>query len=362
MTATTEPDFAAVPSLLYSEMEEDLRRLIRRITDDLSPWSAVVARLDQDNVHDAPLWRAMTQAGIAGLLVPERLGGSGAGAREMAVALEEVGRAIAPVPLLTSSVIATVTLLEVGAPGEPLVTSLASGEAVAGVVLNGAGGGEFSAANSFEAHEADGSHCRITGAVGGVVGCENADWLIVPATERDVLVLVAVKVGDDGATVRAVTSLDMTRPLSFVELSNARGLVLARGARAEQALRSGLLAGMALLASEQLGVAEQALDLACEQLRTRYQFGRLLGSFQSLRHRAADLWTAITGARGGRSLCRCLSGRWHCGCGACRASRAGGLRGRGPRYGGGVPTNDGRHRLHMGEPNTSTAQASGGEP
>ena len=75
-----------------------------------------------------------------------------------------------------------------------------------------------------------------------------------------------------------------------------RGCHCAREA-ATDALQSALLAGAALLASEQLGTAERALELACEQLRSRRQFGRLLGSFQALRHRAADLWTDITGAR-----------------------------------------------------------------
>src|SRR5437868_1399372 len=106
MSAAVDAKNPFVPSLLYNDTEEELRSVVRRLLDDISPWSAVVSRLDRPAVHDARLWRALADVGVPALLVPESLGGAGASAREMAIVLEEVGRAAAPVPLLTSAVVA----------------------------------------------------------------------------------------------------------------------------------------------------------------------------------------------------------------------------------------------------------------
>ncbi len=100
------------PDLLYREHKEDLRSAVRALLADRLPPGAVIAHIDAGRAHDAGLWRILaTDLGLAGLLVPDALGGQGAGAREAAVVLEELGRAVAPVPYLTSAVIATEALL-----------------------------------------------------------------------------------------------------------------------------------------------------------------------------------------------------------------------------------------------------------
>jgi alkylation response protein AidB-like acyl-CoA dehydrogenase len=297
-----------MPSLLYSETEDELREVVRRMLTEISPWSAVVARLDQPATHDPQLWRALGDAGMPGLLIPEQLGGAGAGPREMAVVMEEMGRAAAPAPLLTSGVIATAALMAVGRAGESWLRQLASGDAIAAVAVNGSVGCDQAARTDVRAAAAGGADaCELTGRVAGVVGADAATVLVVPAWDGDVAVLAALDVVD-AVTIEPVRSLDMTRPLAHVTFGAAPAVVVARGEHAADAVRRGLVAGAALLASEQLGTAEQALEIACEHLRTRYQFGRLLGSFQSLRHRAADLWTAITGARAvARYAAACLA-------------------------------------------------------
>ena len=107
---TTETAQRPIPSLLYDDEQEALRAVVRDIVDDLAPWTEVVKGLDQVRPFDDRLWRQLAQAGVAGLLIPEEFGGSGAGAVEMAVVLEEFGRAAAPVPALTSAVLATTAL------------------------------------------------------------------------------------------------------------------------------------------------------------------------------------------------------------------------------------------------------------
>jgi alkylation response protein AidB-like acyl-CoA dehydrogenase len=293
MTVAPPPQTAHVPSLLYGETEDELRDVVRRMLGDISPWSAVVDRLDQPVSYDERLWQALRDAGIPGLLIPDDLGGAGVGAREMAVVMEEMGRAAAPVPLLTSGGIATATLLATGAGGEPWLRQLAAGDAIAALAVDGGRRCDQAANPAVQAAGADTDGCTLTGRIEGVIGADAATVLLVPAGSGDVLAVVEA----GAASIDPVPSLDMTRRLAHVMLDAAPATVIARGDAAADAVRRGLLTGTALLASEQLGTAEQALEIACEHLRTRYQFGRLLGSFQALRHRAADLWTAITGAR-----------------------------------------------------------------
>jgi alkylation response protein AidB-like acyl-CoA dehydrogenase len=105
--------------LLYRDVEDELRASVRSLLTDRCPPSAVLPVYEGDRSLVAPLWKALaTDLGLAGLLVPEKRGGSGASAREAAVVLEELGRAVVPVPFLTSSVVAA-TVLPGQSPVDP---------------------------------------------------------------------------------------------------------------------------------------------------------------------------------------------------------------------------------------------------
>ena len=99
-------------NLLYSEIEDDLQASVRAVLTDHCPPSAVLARLESDEPYDLDLWRILTELGVTGLHVPEERGGHGASMRETAVVLEELGRFVAPVPFLGSTVLATTALLD----------------------------------------------------------------------------------------------------------------------------------------------------------------------------------------------------------------------------------------------------------
>jgi len=101
--------------LLYSDTEEALRDSVRRLFADRCPAESVMSAYDAAPQDFSNVWHALAaDLGMAGLLVPEEFGGAGAGAREAAVVMEEIGRAVAPVPFLSSAVLATVALLEAG--------------------------------------------------------------------------------------------------------------------------------------------------------------------------------------------------------------------------------------------------------
>ncbi|MDQ8703899.1 acyl-CoA dehydrogenase family protein [Streptomyces sp. LHD-70] len=280
--------------LLYSETEDELRSAVRDVLTDHCTTAAVLARIETDEPHDRELWKTLaTEMGLAGLLVPEKLGGQGATHREAAVVLEELGRAVAPVPYLSSAVIATETLLGCatdqrgGTQVASLLEELANGRSVGALAVP-----FVTAPRAPFARVRRSADGRLHGRIAAVADAAVADVLLVAAEDG----LYAVAADAEGVTVTPRTSFDLTRPLADIELDGAAsGPALASDA--DGPVRRGLRAGAALLASEQLGVADWCLTETVAYTRDRHQFNRPVGSFQSLKHRLADLWLETVNAR-----------------------------------------------------------------
>ncbi|MFI0942072.1 acyl-CoA dehydrogenase family protein [Streptomyces sp. NPDC021020] len=293
MTATTPSP--AAPGLLYSDVEDDLRAAVRAVLADRCGPAAVLGWIETDEPYDPALWRVLGgELGLAGLLVPEEYGGQGGTAREAAVVLEELGGAVAPVPFLGSAVLAASALVgcaEAGDAAVPLLGRLAAGEVTAAlaVPLSAAPGGGFPAGVRVD------TAGRLSGRVTSVADAVGADVLVVPADGPDGPALH--EVAAESAVLRRPVSLDLTRPLTDVTLEGAPGRLLAAGETARAALERALLTGAGLLASEQLGAAQWCLDETVGYLKQRHQFGRVVGSFQALKHRLADLWLEVVSAR-----------------------------------------------------------------
>lgn len=289
--------------LLYDEAEEALRESVRALCTAASPVDRVLARLDGDEAYDTRLWRRLAdELGVVGLPIPEEYGGAGAGYREVAVVLEELGRAVAPVPYLGTAVVATRVLLRCGAtdllgpvaagdcrPALVVPVSTAPGDPAPRVEV--APGSPSDRPGSGTAGGQAGS--TVSGVVPGVADALPADLLLVPAPDG----LYAVRIGDAGVRIAPVVSLDRTRPLCDVTLTGAPAVRIAAGSTARAAVRAGLVAGAALLASEQVGVAQWCLETTVRYVRERFQFGRPVGSFQAVKHRLADVWVGLAEAR-----------------------------------------------------------------
>ena len=282
MTVTT-PETG---NLLYTDIEDDLRQSVRSLLDKRCQWGDVLARTESAELIDTRLWGTLAgELGCAAMPVPEDLGGAGGSWREAAVVAEELGRAVAPVPFLGSAGIATALLLELRVT--ELLAQIAAGEATAVVTIPFATTPSGAVETSVEV-----SGDRLRGTVSGVVDAGSADILLVPTAAGLFQVTV------DDATVTESVSLDMTRPISDITFDDAPARKIAdAGSELDQAVAKALHIGAVLLASEQLGLAERCLDLTVEYLATRRQFARLLGSYQALKHRLADVWVLITQAR-----------------------------------------------------------------
>lgn len=275
-----------VPDLLYSELEEELRDTIRDVLQRKSEWADVLARTETPHTVDGNLWSTLAdEVGLTGLALPEENGGAGATWREVAVVLEELGRAVAPVPFLGSAV--TVPALLTALHLHDRLAAVATGDIVAALVVPvDRAPWDESAFSDVTVDEDD----SLTGTVRSVSDALTAEELFVPVNNR----LYVVRRAD--AAVTPVVSLDMTRQLADVTFAAAPAKRL-DAHEVDAAVRSALTVSSALLASEQLGLAEQCLSMTVDYLRDRRQFGRVLGSYQGIKHRLADLWVDITQAR-----------------------------------------------------------------
>jgi len=271
--------------LLYSDTEEALRDSVRRLFADRCPPETVTGLYDAAPQDFSGVWRTLAaDLGMAGLLVPEELGGAGATAREAAVVMEEIGRAVAPVPYLSSAVLATVALLKVG--DVDTVGELAAGSLTAALAV------PLSTAPGDLPAGVRGDGSGLTGRVTSVAGVGDADVLVVPVAGPDGLELHTVPRESAGVEVSPILSLDMTRPLANVEFSGASSS-RAGSAAADVAIAAALETGAALLASEQLGVAQWCFETTLAYAKQRKQFGRAIGSYQAIKHRLADLWIEV---------------------------------------------------------------------
>ena len=274
--------------LLYSDTEEALRDSVRRLFADRCPPEAVTSLYDAAPQDFSGVWRTLAaELGMAGLLVPEELGGAGATAREAAVVMEEIGRAVAPVPYLSSAVVATVALLQAG--DTDTVQGLAAGRSP----LRWRCRCPPRPVTRSPASIADGN--GLTGRITSVIGVGRPIVLLVPVAGPDGLELHTVGRDAAGVTVSPVLTLDMTRPLANVDFSGAprRASV---PLPADAAVAAALETGAALLASEQLGVAQWCFETTLAYAKQRKQFGRAIGSYQAIKHRLADLWVELNSA------------------------------------------------------------------
>ena len=283
-STTTTPDLP----LLATDVEDDLRRTVRAVLARTCPAERLAALADGDDTVTTAAWSALARdLGLAGLLVPERLGGAGAGPREAMVVAEECGRACAPVPFLTSAVLATTVLVHLGDDGDSAALArLAEGAATAALLAPAA------ARSSAGCQVLEGTGGVLEGAVRGVVGLP-ADLLLVPVRTPAGPALHVVPADAPGVHVQVATSLDATRPVADVRLEQVSSAPLATGPAVEAALDAAYATAAGLLAAEQAGLAAWCLETTVAHLGERRQFGRVVGGFQALKHRLADLYAEV---------------------------------------------------------------------
>lgn len=229
-----------------------LRETVAALVDKHACSEAVRAAMASERGYDPALWALLCeQVGAAALVVPEDLGGAGGELADAAVVLEELGKALAPTPLLGTT-LAELALLAADEPDTDALEELAAGEKIGAVVFD----------------------------PDYVVNGDIADVVIVADGTRLSRVTEF--------TAQPVTTMDPTRRLGRIEARASVDIGADPGLADTAAL---------LLAAEQIGAATRCLELTVAYTKERVQFGRPIGSFQALKHRMADLYVAVQSAR-----------------------------------------------------------------
>lgn len=266
-----------------------LREVVRDFLGAVDPreWVDSVERVDRR------LWRrACVELGMAAVDVPEELGGAGIGFAALAAVVEEAGRTLAPLPLLSSVVLAQ-GLLVLSGDGEAqraYLPALLCGESIAAVALDG-DGGEVTAVCSPQ------GEWRLSGQRQRVLDGLAADLLLVVARTREGPAVFAVEAAGGGVVRSAQESMDLTRRFARVGFDGAVARMVGTPRSTGEALRQVRQRLAVAVACEQLGGAERVVEMAVAYAGTRVQFGRVIGSFQAIKHRCAELAVEVDECR-----------------------------------------------------------------
>jgi len=256
-------------ALAITEEHIDLANAVFGRLNRLDSRAAARATLEQGSSHPPQVWQAATEQGWTGLAVSEQYGGSGFGLAELAVVLEAQGHELCPGPFLPS--VAAAVVIDRCAPDSvraQLLPGLADGSTVGALAVSGS-----------VAVDSDGV---VTGDCPAVLGAPDAQVLVVLAG-ADVVVLDAAA---DGVTVTRLDGLDTTRSIGSVAL---RGVAVAEDRVLRGAARRARTVFRVLASAEAVGVSWATLRMAVEYAKVREQFGRPIGTFQAVKHHAANM-------------------------------------------------------------------------
>jgi len=280
----------------FSDEQRELRDQVRRfLAQHASPRSAIAA-----GGHDPALWRGMAELGLLGIAIPEEYGGAGAGYLELCVVAEEVGRALAPVPFSSSACLAAEFILQAGSEAQKRawLPRLADGTAIA--VFAAVEGVGDAAPDRIAATVSGG---RLTGIKSPVLDGGVADLGIVAARGADGIGLYLVDLRGAGVARSGLDSVDPTRSLVEIRFEGAPAEPL--GEAGWDTVERMLDRAAILMAFEQVGGADRALEMARDYALDRMAFGRPIGSFQAIKHLLADMYVSATLARS-----NCYYGAW----------------------------------------------------
>ncbi|MEU1369755.1 acyl-CoA dehydrogenase family protein [Streptomyces sp. NPDC005803] len=284
----------------FTDEQEDLRRTVRAFFDKTSSEPELRRLMDSPEGHDPGVWQRMgSEIGVQGLMVPEEFGGAGCGMVELGVVMEEAGRALLCAPLLSSAVMATTALLRCEDPDarKRLLPRLAAGETVATFALTEDAARWDAEGVRLAAREDTGGGWRLSGNKNFVLDGAVADVVLTVARTPDGIGLFCVEGDAPGLVRETLPTLDPTRRQARLEYREVPATRLRTPGNGWDLVSEVLDRTAAALAAEQVGVAEQALDMAVEYAKTRHQFGRAIGSFQAVKHLLADVLLEVESAR-----------------------------------------------------------------
>ena len=286
-------------NLDFSEEQKALKDHVRRFLADRCPPGAVRAVLEGPQPFDRALYAGLAELGVLGTAIPQEYGGTGLGPLDLCVVAEELGRALAPVPVSSSIYLAAEFLLQAGSEAQKKawLPKLASGEAI-GTFAFVEGQGRMTP-DRVRAAVADG---KLSGLKGPVPDGDVADMAIVAARSRGGrdaggISLYLVKLAGPGVTREALQTIDPTRSQAKIAFDGAPAELLGAEGDGWHIATQVMDRAAILVAFEQVGGSDRALEMARDYAVERMAFGRPIGSFQAIKHMVADMYVAATLAR-----------------------------------------------------------------
>jgi alkylation response protein AidB-like acyl-CoA dehydrogenase len=283
----------------FSDEQKQLRDEARKFLTEKCPPRAVRAVLDGKAAYDRELWQGLAEMGFLGVAIPESYGGAGAGHLELCVIAEEMGRALAPVPFSSTVYLAAEALLLAGseAQKQKWLPRIAKGEAIGTLALFEGKGNPSPQGIKLAA-----SGNALNGVKMPVADGAIADFAIVAARtgssgrENDISLFI-VELKGDGVETKSLSNIDPTRGQAEITFKNAKAEALGRAGEGWSILTQVLDRAAVLMAFEQVGGADRALEMGRDYALDRIAFGRPIGSFQAVKHMLADMYVSATLAR-----------------------------------------------------------------
>ena len=301
---------------VHSEEQRLIRDSARALLAGRAGPAQLRAALSEPGGYDPQLWRTLVELGWTGLALPEDCGGAGLGWVELCILQEEQGRLLVASPFFATSALAAplIAASATEAQRRALLTRIARGEARMACALNGTDGRPppEGITVSLETH-ADGF--TLSGVSDFVIHADRADLLLVlarapHAQDADGISVVVIPAASAGVTIHPHVMLDLTRPMSRVELDGVSvepQQILGEAGAAAAAVAGALDRARIALASEALGGAERVLEMTTAYVKERMQFGRPIGSFQAIKHRLADMMIEVEAAKSAAWYAACVA-------------------------------------------------------
>jgi alkylation response protein AidB-like acyl-CoA dehydrogenase len=285
-----------------SDEQRALRNAVADVLARHSGEAQVRALMATDTGFDPAVWRELAAMGLTGLLIGEEYGGAGAGPVEMGIAMEEMGRALLVSPFLSTAVLAPSLLAEVGDAAEcaAVLPRIATGDLIATVAFAEDGSAQLPETIATSAG-AIGDAWHVTGYKHFVLDGQSANLLYVLAGTDAGPAVFAVDAGAPGLAVTPLATVDPTRKQCRLQFVDTPARLVGRLGAGVEAFTAALDRSAVALLSEQAGGARRAVEMATDYAKTRYQFGRAIGSFQAVKHMCADMLleaeSAVSAAR-----------------------------------------------------------------
>ena len=284
-------------NLDFSEDQYLLRNTVRRFLADRCPPAAVRAVLEGVEPFDRGLYKGLAELGVLGAAIPETYGGMGLGPLELCILAEELGRSLAPTPVSSSIYLVSQFLLAAGSEAQKarLLPGLACGDLIGTFAFPESAGRTTPA--SIRAVVNDG---HLSGIKIPVPDGDVADFAVVAARDADTsegVTLFIVELNGPGVTRQVVETIDPTRSQARLIFEDARAERLGAVGGGWGIIEQLLDRAAVLIAFEQIGGADRAIEMARDYALDRMAFGRPIGSFQALKHMMADMYVSATLAR-----------------------------------------------------------------